>query len=198
MNTSEERRAANKALAEAAAAANLPPPPDPEDVALRMQGAQVVLEPDSPARAGAMGVYPDLEQNRVLRDAGYIQMGLNPRDPSNELTDPPVPPEGVVPPEGGNGEGGEGEATEAPINVDVPLAQQEGQVLTCTMGNWEGMQAEPHSYAYAWTIDGADAGSTAEVNIVPEDVGKQAVCVVTATNAIGSTAAPPSNAVTVA
>src|SRR5580765_1175585 len=100
-----------KGMIEAAAAADLPPPPDPEAVALRMQGAQVVLEPDSAARAGAMGIYPDVEQNRVLRDAGLVQMGLDPQDPSNELTDPEVPP---APPTEGNGG-----ATSAPVNVDV-------------------------------------------------------------------------------
>ena len=196
MDTTEKRRAANKALVEAAAAADLPPPPDPEDVALRMQGAQVVLEPDSPARAGAMGVYPDLEQNRVLRDAGYLQMGLNPGDPSNELTDPPVPPEGFVPPEGGNGEGGGGEATEAPVVVDTPYASQEGEVLAVTMGNWEN---EPTEYHYQWNIDAMLVGDDANTYPINEaDKGHSATCVVTAVNAAGSTDAPPSNAVFVA
>ena len=30
------------------------------------------------------------------------------------------------------------------------------QRTSCTMGNWEGMQAEPHSYAYQWQLDGAN------------------------------------------
>ena len=81
-------------------------PPTPEDIA-GTQGAQVVLPPDSAASAGAKGVYPDILQNTLLRDAGYVQMGLDPQDPSNELTDPDVPPE---PAAGG-----------APTNVDVPF-----------------------------------------------------------------------------
>ena len=100
--TEHHRPVDTKGMVEAAAAAELPPPPDPEMVALRMQGAQVVLEPDSAARAGAMGIYPELQQNEFLRDAGYVQMGLDPSDPSNELTDPDVPVT-APPPEGGNG-----------------------------------------------------------------------------------------------
>ena len=38
------------------------------------------------------GVYPTIEQNTLLRDAGYVQMGLDPQDPSDELTDPDAPP----------------------------------------------------------------------------------------------------------
>ena len=81
-------------------------PPTPEDIA-GTQGAQVVLPPDSAAAAGAKGVYPTIEQNTLLRDAGYTEMGLDPQDPSNELTDPDAPP--AV-------EGGA-----APTNVDVPF-----------------------------------------------------------------------------
>jgi hypothetical protein len=98
------------------------------------------------------------------------------------------------PPEGGNGEG-EGEAT-APVNRDVPLVTQSGTTLNCTMGNWDG---EPTSYSYAWQIDGAAAGSdAANYEVQAGDVGKSATCTVTATNAAGSTAAPPSNSVTIA
>ena len=81
-------------------------PPTPEDIAGTV-GAQVVLEPDSAAAAGAKGVYPTIEENTMLRDAGYVQMGLDPADPSGELTDPDAPPA----PEGGA----------APTNVDVPF-----------------------------------------------------------------------------
>jgi hypothetical protein len=96
--------------------------------------------------------------------------------------------------EGGNGEG-EGEAT-APVNDDVPLVTQSGTTLNCTMGNWQG---EPTSYSYAWQIDGAAAGSdAANYEVQAGDVGKSATCTVTATNAAGSTAAPPSNSVTIA
>jgi hypothetical protein len=88
--------------------------------------------------------------------------------------------------------------TTPPINVDVPHVQQAGSELTCTTGNWEGMQAEPHSYTYQWQLDGADiTGGTATLPIVADDVGKTATCVVAATNALGTTAAPPSNGVVV-
>jgi hypothetical protein len=53
------------------------------------------------------GVYATVEENTLLRDAGYTQMGLDPADPSGELTDPDAPP--VV----------AGEA--APTNVDAPF-----------------------------------------------------------------------------
>ena len=43
-------------------------------------------------------------------------------------------------------------AMEPPVNVDVPYVAQEGSVLTCTMGNWEG---EPSHYAYQWRVDGS-------------------------------------------
>ena len=98
-------------------------------------------------------------------------------------------------PEGG---GPDPVPTTPPINVDVPHVQQAGSELSCTMGNWEGMQAEPHSYAYQWQLDGADiTGGTASLPIVADDVGKTATCVVSATNALGTTAAPPSNSVVV-
>jgi hypothetical protein len=88
------------------------------------------------------------------------------------------------------GDGGGPPATEAPVNVDVPVVTQEDVLLNCTMGNWSG---EPTSYAYQWQIDGADAGTGESTYVTTaDDVGKTATCVVTATNAAGSTAAPPS------
>jgi hypothetical protein len=83
-----------------------------------------------------------------------------------------------------------------PVNRDVPYIAQEGANLTCTMGNWDGA---PDSYAYQWRLDGADVGDgTANYTTVAGDVGKTAVCVVSATNAAGTTAAPPSNQVLIA
>jgi hypothetical protein len=87
----------------------------------------------------------------------------------------------------------------APINVDVPYLGGNGTIgetLTCTMGNWEG---EPETYAYAWLRDGEQLGS-GEANtydVTQADAGHAISCVVTATNARGSTQAPPSNAVEV-
>jgi len=83
-----------------------------------------------------------------------------------------------------------------PVNVDVPLVTQAGATLSCTMGNWSG---EPTAYAYAWHNDGvANGGTGATYGVQPEDSGHNLACVVTATNAQGSTAAPMSNAVAIA
>jgi hypothetical protein len=89
-----------------------------------------------------------------------------------------------------------------PINIDVPSVQPQsaapGETLTCTMGNWTGMDAEPHSYAYQWLSDGeSELGTGDSYTVVASDSGTSISCVVTATNANGSTAAPPSNAVAV-
>jgi hypothetical protein len=82
-----------------------------------------------------------------------------------------------------------------PVNVDVPFVSQEGATLTCTMGNWNG---EPTAYAYAWMADGvANGGTEATYTVKPEDAGHSLACVVTATNAMGATVAPMSNAVAI-
>lgn len=87
-----------------------------------------------------------------------------------------------------------------PSVVDVPYASGTGDVgstLNCTMGNWNG---EPASYAYQWMREGMaiETGTSADYTVVADDVGRSLSCVVTATNNVGSTAAPPSNAVAVA
>jgi hypothetical protein len=81
-----------------------------------------------------------------------------------------------------------------PTNVDVPYVSAMGAAANCTMGNWKN---EPTSYAYAWQRDGiAISGATsADYTMVAADKGKAIRCIVTATNAAGSTAAPPSNPV---
>ena len=152
------------------------PPPTPEEIA--SQGAQVVLPPGSEAAAGARGTAGEtFVENTQARDEGLEDMGLDPQDPSGELTDPEPP------------------AT-VPSVVDVPHAQQAGNALNCTMGNWTG---EPTAYAYQWRIDGAVVGTDSAVYTVQAaDVGKNATCTVTATNALGSTVAPPSNEVVIA
>jgi hypothetical protein len=83
-----------------------------------------------------------------------------------------------------------------PVNVDVPHVSQTGSTLSCTMGNWTG---EPTGYAYAWHGNGVAIGgaTAATYTVQPGDAGHSLACVVTATNARGSTAAPMSNAVTV-
>jgi hypothetical protein len=159
-------------------------PPTPEQIA-GIQGATVVLPPDSAASAGARGVYDNIEHNTMLRDAGYVELGVDPADPGAEVD---------VPPEGGNG--GNGGTATAPVNTAVPAVTQSGATLTCTQGEWSG---EPTSYSYAWKLDDAAAGSDAATyEVQAGDVGKNATCTVTATNAAGSAAAPPSTGVVVA
>jgi hypothetical protein len=95
-------------------------------------------------------------------------------------------------------------ATAPPVNADVPAVTRNGAVtasaavgdtLNCTMGNW---QNEPTSYAYAWKSDGAtDLGAGQDYVVAATDAGHSITCVVTAINALGSTAAPPSNAVSI-
>lgn len=90
-------------------------------------------------------------------------------------------------------------ATVPPVNVDVPYVSGTGAVgsqLTCTMGNW---QNEPTSYSWQWMSEAdpaAPASGDATYIVAPGDEGKNITCIVTATNAAGSTAAPPSNAIT--
>jgi hypothetical protein len=85
--------------------------------------------------------------------------------------------------------------TAPPAVVAVPYVEQVGATLTCTMGEWSG---EPTAYAYQWQLDGANVGAdSATVDVTPAAVGLTATCVVTATNANGSTTAPPSNGVVV-
>jgi hypothetical protein len=92
----------------------------------------------------------------------------------------------------------EGPVMAPPVNVNVPMlsgAVEVGSTLTCTMGNWQG---EPDSYAYQFKSDGADVSGTDNTYVtVAGDAGKSITCVVTATNAGGSTTAPPSNAILV-
>ena len=78
---------------------------------------------------------------------------------------------------------------------DVPYIEQQGDTIHCTMGNWEN---EPTSYSYSWKMDDMGIGTDDAFYVVqPGDVGGTATCVVTATNAIGSTEAPPFNGVVV-
>lgn len=86
----------------------------------------------------------------------------------------------------------------APTNIDVPHVTGDGvvgEVLTCTTGNWNG---EPTSYSYQWLSDAIQVGTNSDAyTVAGSDAGQSLTCVVTATNAGGSTVAPPSNAVAV-
>ena len=67
-------------------------------------------------------------------------------------------------------------------------------VCSCTQGNWDGV---PTSYTYQWKRDGTvNLGTAATYTLVAGDIpGHTITCVVTATNAQGSTVAPPSNGI---
>ena len=179
-------------------------------------GAQVILDFNGAGSIGARGgAGTSIEENTLARDAHLVALGYDPNAP----TGPPTAPDPAAAVASADGPikghatrmsslaagiitdlsdlpGGGGGAPAAPVNVDVPHVTQAGGTLNCTMGNWQG---EPTGYAYAWTIDGAAAGTNAaDYAVQAGDVGKSAVCVVTATNAVGSTAAPPSTPVIVA
>jgi hypothetical protein len=90
-------------------------------------------------------------------------------------------------------------ALTAPTNTTLPHVSQTGNTLHCTMGEWSH---DPTSYAYQWQLDGVVVGGVTghdspDYTRVAGDVGKTATCVVTASNASGSTAAQPSNGVVV-
>ena len=101
-------------------------------------------------------------------------------------------------------------ATDPPVNVDAPHAYGPsgdtavvGDTLTCTMGNWDNMQTEPHSYAYEWIrmtpsdfIQEDTGVTTPDYTLTAADDGFILFCYLTATNAIGS-AGESSNQITV-
>ena len=89
----------------------------------------------------------------------------------------------------------------APANVAVPYASYTpagtpaiGTICTVTLGQWT---SSPTSYTYQWKRDGAtNLGTAASYTLVAADIGGHAItCIVTAVNATGSTAAPPSNVI---
>lgn len=91
---------------------------------------------------------------------------------------------------------GGGQAVGPPVNVDVPAITGNGTVgstLTCTMGNWQG---EPTSYMYQWKSDAIEMGTNENTyTVAATDAGHSITCVVSASNAAGSTTAAPSNAI---
>ena len=195
-----------------------PPPPvatraavTPEEMAAGSVGAQVILDYNGSGSLGARGgAGPTIEENRAAYDAHMVALGLDPNAPSGPPTVPdpgaavraagapvgratrisslaagiitgdpaPAPP----PPEGGG--------ASVPANTTLPAVTQAVDLLSCTMGEWTG---EPTTYSYQWKVDGAVVGTDAATHTVASaDAGKAASCIVTATNAMGSTAAPPS------
>jgi hypothetical protein len=84
----------------------------------------------------------------------------------------------------------------APAAVETPYVSRDGDLLSCTMGAWTGA---PTEYAYQWQSDGeANIGTDdPDYAVGDADIGHSITCVVSATNALGTTPAPPSNAVLV-
>jgi hypothetical protein len=153
----------------------------------------------------------DQRQPRVQGETGPGQRpaghpGYEPSDEPASRSDQPQPQaqadEGQPDPrpEGHPGYEPHQEApTAPPAVVDVPAVSPGtagvGDTLTCTMGNWDG---EPASYSYQWKSDGAaDLGTGDTYVVAASDSGHSITCIVTATNDLGSTEAPPSNAVAI-
>lgn len=150
-----------------------PPPPTtggtPAPSPMAMSVSIQVTEPISDEMLTALNDWLTARQQNIIDELATYEVG------------PPPPP-----------------ITDPPVNRDVPYAEQQNTVLNCTMGNWDNMQATGASYAYLWKKDdGTAVGTAANYPIAFADVGSTFSCVVTATNAIGSTTAPPSNSVTV-
>ena len=89
----------------------------------------------------------------------------------------------------------------APQYIDTPAIYTStppavvGSVLNCTMGNWFGV---PASYSYQWKRGVTNVGTSVNTyTVVAGDAANNMTCVVTATNANGSTAAPASNAIAI-
>ena len=155
-------------------------PPD-QAVSLFYNGHRIARSSDPPSKWVAMSrsgvggpvlltpMPPGMEQ--ALRDGQYYLV--------EGAVEPPPPP------------------VQPPVNVDVPQVSANGVNVNCTMGNWENMQEEPHSYAYAWQRDGEpiEDATSADYIMGADDSGQEIGCIVTATNSGGSTAAPLSNTV---
>jgi hypothetical protein len=82
----------------------------------------------------------------------------------------------------------------APSLINIPYCSAVGATASVTNGNWGG---SPSGYTYAWKRDGATAiGSNVNTyTMVGADTGHQIGCVVSATNANGTTVSPISNTV---
>ena len=89
-----------------------------------------------------------------------------------------------------------------PVNTGAPSVTgtaTNGQTLSTTTGTWSGTPAS-FSYAYQWQRSGSNIGSAnaSTYTLVSADVGNTIRCVVTATNAAGSTAANSNSTAAVA
>jgi len=81
-----------------------------------------------------------------------------------------------------------GASATAPVNTVAPVisgGNYVGDVLTTTDGTWSG---SPTSYSYQWKRGATNIGTNANTyTLVSADANTNITCVVTATNAIGST-----------
>lgn len=90
-------------------------------------------------------------------------------------------------------------ATAAPTNYELPVVTgiaKVGYTLSCSTGQWTSF---PSSFSYQWQQGTSNIGgaTSSTYTIVSGDIGFTIRCVVTATNAIGSTAATTASTGTV-
>ena len=183
-----------------AQAAVLPSPTQDEANKVRMFAGAA---PPEPTAKGAPVEPPTPSQEEANEIKAQVILGRDAKAEDDELPPPVV----HDPPAPSQAEANEIKAQSAlggmditaPVNVDVPHAQPDtasvGDTVTCTMGNWN---MQPSAYSYQWLRGGTEVGSGPSYVTVEGDAGHSLSCVVTASNAIGSTVAPPSNEVEIA
>jgi len=170
-----------------------PPPQPPEDNPNERRLDKEVEQPkQGPIFAGSVG------EGAPVAEVKTIYSG----DPAAAMAEPPDPkiaPDGSPIPDNTGAtlvsQDPAAALDEPPVNVDVPLAYQDGDRLICTKGNWEGV---PTDYTYTWNSSGAPVGSNQDTyTVTPEMVGYTFTCTVTARNAGGSTMATSGEVVVV-
>jgi hypothetical protein len=128
----------------------------------------------------AQGLYNTLKPHAVREARKYV-MARTPHEIQDEMAtiiDADIPP------------------TDPPSVIDAPFISQAGTVLSCTLGNWNGA---PTARTYQWQVAGINVGTNqATYTRVAGDIGKLAVCIMTATNAQGTSGPSSSNTITVA
>ena len=80
----------------------------------------------------------------------------------------------------------------APVNTVAPEitgVAQTDQKVTCSKGTWTGTPTI--TFAFQWKRNGVNIGSATNLTyvLVPDDVGTNITCQVTATNGVGSASA---------
>jgi hypothetical protein len=86
-----------------------------------------------------------------------------------------------------------------PVNREAPKIEGKGELgqsLTAKMGSWDN---DPTDYSFQWLRDGAPVGDNSiNYRVDTADQGHEITCVVSAVNAKGLVAGPPSNGIKVA